>query len=62
MPQFKLIDWTSENINDPVILKLLWSVGPIRVLLINEEFLNVSIFGKVDILKEIKMLQSNKAT
>ena len=67
IPQFNQIDRTSENISDPVIKAIVKyrahpSVIEIKENCTSKSNFNFSFFEKVDILKEIKMLQSNKAT
>ena len=67
IPQFNQIDRTSENISDLVIKAILKYRGHPSVIAIKENYtsksnFNFSFVEKVDILKEIKMLQLNKAT
>ena len=67
IPQFNQIDRTSENISDPVIKAIVKYRAHLSVTAIKENCTFKSNFNflfveKVDILKEIKMLQSNKAT
>ena len=66
IPQFNQIDRTSENISDPVIKAIVNYWGHLSIIAIKENCtsksnFNFSFVEKVDILKEIKMLQSNKA-
>ena len=65
IPQFNQIDRTSENISDPVIKAIVKYRAHPSIITIKENCPSKSNFNfneKVDILKEIKMLQSNKAT
>ena len=67
IPQFNQIDRTSENIRDPVIKAIVKYRAHPSIIAIKENCtsksnFNFSFVEKVDILKEIKMLQSNKAT
>ena len=67
IPQFNQIDRTSENISDPVIKAIVKYRAHPSIIAIKENCtsksnFNFSFVEKVDILKEIKMLQSNKAT
>ena len=67
IPQFNQIYQTSENISDPVIKAILKYRAHPSTIAIKENCasksdFNFSFVEKVDILKEIKMLQSNKAT
>ena len=64
IPQFNQIDRTSENISDPVIKAIVThpSITAIKENRTSKSNFNISFVEKVDILKEIKMLQSNKAT
>ena len=67
IPQFNQIDRSSENISDPVIKAIVKYRAHPSVTAIKENCTFKSNFNflfveKVDILKEIKMLQSNKAT
>ena len=67
IPQFNQIDRTSENISDPVIIAIVKYIAHPSVIAIKENCTPKSNFNflfveKVDILKEIQMLQSNKAT
>ena len=67
MPQFNKIDQTSENISDPVINAIVKYRAHPSIIAIKENCTSKSNFNfliveKVDILKEVKMLQSNKAT
>ena len=67
IPQFNQIDRTSENISDPVIKAIVKNRAHPSVIEIKENCtsksnFNFSFVEKVDILKEIKMLKSNKAT
>ena len=60
-------DRTSENINDPVIKTIVKYRAHPSIIATKENCtsrsnFNFSFVEKVDILKEIKMLQSNKAT
>ena len=65
IPQFNQIDRTSENISDSVIKAIVkYRVHP-SIIVIKENCTcksNFSFVEKVDILKEIKIFQSNKAT
>ena len=65
--QFNQIYQTSENISDPVIKAIVKCRAHPSIIAIKEKCtfksnLNSSFVEKVDILKEIKMLQWNKAT
>ena len=65
--QFNQIDQTSENISDPVIIAIMKYRAHPSVIAIKENCtsksnFNFSFVEKVDILKDIKMLQLNKAT
>ena len=65
--QFNQIHRTAENISDPVIKAIVKYKAHPSVIAIKETCTSKSNFNfwfaeKVDILKEIKMLQSNKAT
>ena len=65
--QFNQIDLTSENISDSFIKTIAKYRAHPSVIAIKEKCtsksnFNFSFVEKVDILKEIKMLQSNKAT
>ena len=65
--QFNQIDQISENISDPVIKAIVKYRAHPSIIVIKENCtsksnFNFSFVEKVDILKEIKMLQSNKAT
>ena len=67
IPQFNQTDRTSENISDPVIKAIVkyWahpSIIAIKENRTSKSNFNSSFVEKVDILKEIKILQSNKAT
>ena len=67
IPQFNQIDRTSEKIRDPVIKGTVKYRAHPSIIAIKENCPSKSNFDfsfveKVDILKEIKMLQSNKAT
>ena len=67
IPQFNQIDRTSENISDPVIKTTVKYRAYPSIIAITENCTSKSNFNflfveKVDILKEIKMLQSNIAT
>ena len=67
IPQFNQIDRTSENISDPVIKAIVKYRAHPSIIVIKENCTSKSNFNfsfaeKVDILKEIKMLLSNKAT
>ena len=67
IPQFNQIDRTSENIRDPVIKAIVKYRAHPSVIAIKENCTSKSNFNflfveKVDVLKEIKMLQSNIAT
>ena len=62
IPQFNQIDPTSENISDSVIKVIVKYMAHPSIIGIKENCTSKSNFEKVDILKEIKMLQSNKAT
>ena len=67
IPQFNQIDRTSENISDPVIKAIVKYSAHSSVIAIKENCpsksnFNFSLVEKIDILKQIKMLQSNKAT
>ena len=67
IPQFNQIDRTSENISDPVIKAIVKyrthpSIIAIKENCASKSNFNFSFVDKVDILNEIKMLQSNKAT
>ena len=65
--QFNQIDRTSEKISDPAIKAIVKyrahpSITAIKENCTSKSNFNFSFVEKVDILKEIKMLQSNKAT
>ena len=65
--QFNQIYQTSENISDPVIKAIVKCRTHPSIIAIKEKCtfksnFNSSFVEKVDILKEIKMLQWNKAT
>ena len=65
--QFNQIYQTSENISDPVIKAIVKCRAHPSIIAIKEKCnpksnFNSSFLEKVDILKEIKMLPSNKAT
>ena len=67
IPQFNQIDRTSENISDPVIKAIVKYRAHRSIIATKENStskcnFNFSFVEKVDILKEIKMLHSNKAT
>ena len=67
IPQFNQIGRTSENISDPVIKAFVKYRAHLSIIAIKENCTSKSNFNssfveKVDILNEIKMLQSNKAT
>ena len=67
IPQFNQIDRTSESINDPVIKAIVKYRAHPSIIAIKEHCtskskFNFSFVEKVDIMKEIKMSQSNKAT
>ena len=67
IPQFKQIHRTSENISDPAIKAIVRykthpSIIAIKENCTSKSNFNSSFVEKVDILKEINMLQSNKAT
>ena len=66
IPQFNQIDRTSENISDLVIKPIVKYRAHLNVNAVKENCTSKSNFSfsfveKVDILKEIEMLQSNKA-
>ena len=65
IPQFNQNDRTSENISDPVIKAIVYYRGHLSVIAVKENCssksnFNFSFAKKVDILKEIKIFQSNK--
>ena len=65
IPEFNQIDRTSENISDPVIKAIVKyrthpSIIAIKGNCTSKSNFNFLFVEKVDILKEIKMLQSNK--
>ena len=65
--QFNQIDRTSENISDPAIKAIVRYKTHPSIIAIKENCTSKSNFNflfveKVDILKEINMLQSNKTT
>ena len=65
--QFNQIDQTSENISDAVIIAIMKYRAHPSVIAIKENCtsksnFNFSFVEEADILKEIKMLQSNKVT
>ena len=65
--QFNQIDRTSENISNPVVKAIVkYRANPsaiaIKETCTSKFNFNLSFVEKVDILKEIKMLQSNKAS
>ena len=67
IPQFNQIDRTSENISDTVIKAIVTYRNHPSIIAIKENCTsksnsNFSFVEKADILKEIQMLQSNKAT
>ena len=65
IPQFNQIDRTFENISDPVIKAIVKYRAHPSIIAIKENCspnFNFSFVEKVDILNEIKLLQSNKAT
>ena len=67
IPQFNQIDRTSDNISDPVIKAIMKGRTHSNVTAIKENCTSKSNFNflfieKVDILKEIKLVQLNKAT
>ena len=67
IPQFNQIDRTSENISDPVIKAIVKYRAHLSIIAIKENCTSKSNFHfsfveQVEILNEIKMLQSNKAT
>ena len=67
IPQFNQIDRTSENISDPAIKAIVRYKSHPSIIAIKENCtsksnFNFSFVEKVDILKEIKIFQSNKAT
>ena len=68
IPQFNQIDRTSENIIDPVIKAIIVkyrahpSITAIKENCTSKSNFNFMFVEKVGILKEIQMLQSNKAT
>ena len=67
IPQFNQIDRTSENISDPAIKAIVRYKAHPSIIAIKENCtsksnFNFSFVEKVDILKEIKIFQSNKAT
>ena len=67
IPQFNQIDRKSENINNSVIKGIVKYRAHPSIIAFKENCtsksnFNFSFVEKVDILKEIKMLQSNKAT
>ena len=67
IPQFNQIDRTSENISDPAIKAIVRykthpSIIAIKENCTSKSNFNFSFVEKVDILKEIKIFQSNKAT
>ena len=67
IPQFNEIYRTSENISGPVIKAIVKYRAQSSIIAIKESCTSKANFkfsfvGKVDILKEIKTLQSNKAS
>ena len=65
IPQFNQNDRASENISDPVIKAIVYYRGHLSVIAVKENCssksnFNFSFAKKVDILKEIKIFQSNK--
>ena len=67
IPQFNQTDQTSEKVSDSVVKAILKHRAHPSIIAIKENCtsksnFNFSFLAKMDILKEIKMLQSNKAT
>ena len=65
IPQFNQNDRASENISDTVIKAIVYYRGHLSVIAVKENCssksnFNFSFVEKVDILKEIKILKSNK--
>ena len=65
IPQINHIDQTPENISDLVIKDIVKYKAHLSITAIEESSksnFNISFVEKLDIVKEIKMLQSNKAS